>query len=126
MPPKTADCGSGEARNYLAKARAFLDAARIFAGDAHDVAASNAVHAAITAADAISCARLGRRSRDTDHSKAVELLAIADRDAAKWLQQALAARHRAQYDDRPISRTESSRAVRAAEKLVERATNLVT
>jgi uncharacterized protein (UPF0332 family) len=126
MPPKTADCGAGEARNYLAKARGFLDAARLFADNDADVAASNAVHAAITAADAICCARLGRRSRDADHSRAVELLALVDRDAAKWLQQAVAARHRAQYDDRPISVAESRRAVRAAEKLVDRALTLAS
>lgn len=125
MPPKTADCGAGEARNYLAKARGFLDAARLFADDDPDVAASNAVHASITAADAICCSRLGRRSRDADHARAVELLASVDREAAKWLQQALAARYRAQYDDRPISRSESGRALRVAEKLVERASNLV-
>lgn len=126
MPPKTADCGGAEARNYLAKARGFLDAARLFAGEAPDVAASNAVHAAITGGDAICCARLNRRSRDADHARAVELLASVDRDAAKWLQQALGARHRAQYDDRPITRPESERAVKAAEKLVARAGEIVT
>ena len=40
MPPKTADCGAGEARNSLVKARGFLDAARLFADDDPDVAAS--------------------------------------------------------------------------------------
>jgi hypothetical protein len=59
MPPKTAACGAGEARNYLTKARKFVDAARLFADEAPDVAASNAVHAAITAADAICCATIG-------------------------------------------------------------------
>ena len=126
MPRKTAECGAGEARNYLAKARSFLDAARLFADEAPDVAASNAVHAGITAGDAICCSRLGRRSRDSDHAQAVELLGAVDREAAKWLQQTLAARHRAQYDDRPITRAESRRAVRAAEQLVARAEQIVS
>lgn len=125
MPPKTAACGAGEARNCLAKARSFLDAARLFADEQPDVAASNAVHAAIMASDAICCATLHRRSRDADHARSVELLGSVDRDAAKWLQQALAARHRAQYDDRPITRTESARAVRASERLVARAIEIV-
>lgn len=125
MPPKTADCGPAEARNYLTKARNFLDAARMFEGESLDVAASNAVHAAITAGDAICCARLRRRSRDADHGRAVDLLGSVDRDAARWLQQALGARHRAQYDDRPITRAECERALKAATKLVARALEIV-
>jgi len=126
MPAKTADCGGAEARNYLAKARSFLEAARMFAAESLDVAASNAVHAAITAGDAICCAQLRRRSRDADHARAVELLRSVDHDAAKWLQQALGARHRAQYDDRPITRAECDRALKAAERLVARAGEIVT
>ena len=125
MPPKIARCGPAEARRYLTKARGYLDAARLFADEHADVAASNAVHAAITAADAICCARARRRSRDPDHARAVEVLAFIDPEAARWLQQALAARHRAQYDDRPVSPSEAIRSIRAAEQLVERAARTV-
>jgi uncharacterized protein (UPF0332 family) len=54
------------------------------------------------------------------------LLSSVDSDASKWLQQALGARHRAQYDDRPITRAECERALKAAERLVTRAVEIAT
>ena len=41
--------------------------------EAPDVVATNAIHAAIAAADAIACYSLGERSGDGNHAAAVEL-----------------------------------------------------
>lgn len=53
-------CGVREARQRLIDARQFFEAAELL--DAVDVVATNAIHAAIAAADAVTCSALGERS----------------------------------------------------------------
>ena len=55
-------CDVQQARQRLVDARQFLEAAELL--DAPDVVATCAIHAAIAAADAITCHALGERSRD--------------------------------------------------------------
>ncbi len=57
--------------------------------DAPDVIATNAIHAAIAAADVITCQALGERSSDGNHQSAVELLRPVDASLASALRRAL-------------------------------------
>ena len=69
-------CDVEHARQRLVDARQFLEAAELL--DAPDVVATNAVHAAIAASDAITCHALGERSSDQSHAAAVDLLRRVD------------------------------------------------
>lgn len=75
---RTGPCTKADATTRLRQAQAHVFVAQLCIDDADDVAtpgvaASLAVLAAIAAADAACCHRLGRRSRAQDHSQA-ELL----------------------------------------------------
>lgn len=79
-----------EARRYLSKADEFLRAARkaIVDGDYH-AASLNAVHAAISANDAVTGHFSGKRSSSKDHGDAANLLMeIAPKGAEEWRKQA--------------------------------------
>lgn len=69
-------CDVQQARQRLIDARQFLEAAELL--DAPDVVATCAIHAAIAAADAITCHALGERSSDGNHASAVDLLRQVD------------------------------------------------
>jgi hypothetical protein len=104
----------------LAKAKRYLHWAEAALEDEdHDVAAGNAVIAAIAAADAICCIRLGTRSADDDHQAASALVARADPDAGKALARVLSVKHRAHYDHVPVPASAAKAAVRGARSLVE-------
>jgi HEAT repeat protein len=75
------------AEQRLVDARQFLEAAELF--DAPDVVATCAIHAAIAAADAITCHALGERSRDGNHVSAVDLLRQVDSKLSTSLKRAL-------------------------------------
>ena len=79
-----------EAIKYLSKAEEFLRAARkaIADGD-HHAASLNAVHAAISANDAVTGHFGGTRSSSEDHKDAANLLMeIAPKGAEEWRKQA--------------------------------------
>jgi hypothetical protein len=82
-----------------------------------DVVATNAAHAAITAADVICCVRLGERSRDADHRAAVKLLARVDSGLAGALSRVLAIKTRAGYESENLSESEAKTTVRLAARL---------
>ena len=71
-------CDAQQSRQRLVDARQFLEAAKLL--DAPDVVATNAIHAAIAAADAITCHALGERSNDGNHVSAVDLLRSGRRE----------------------------------------------
>jgi len=120
--PKSRTCGRPEALARLAKAKRYLHWAEAALEEAdHDVAAGNAVIAAIAAADAICCVRLGTRSADDDHQAAGALLARADKDAAKALGRVLAVKHRAHYDHVPVPESAAKAAVRGARSVLDAA-----
>ena len=109
-------CGVVESRARLVDARQFLEAAELL--EAPDVIATNAIHAAIAAADAITCHGLSRQSADGNHQSAVALLAQVDRQLATTLGRALERKTQAGYESDDISATEAARCVRWARQLV--------
>ena len=77
------DCSAADARARLNDARQFLQAAELLTAAGNgDVVATNAVHAAIAAADVLCCLALGRRSADGNHETAVVLLEQVSSDHA--------------------------------------------
>jgi len=92
------------------------------------VAASLAVLCGIAAADAASCARIGRRSRSQEHD-AGELVATIEpggRDAANKLRRLLDLKDEAQYGIIYVGRTEIRSALRQAKSLVAFADEMVS
>jgi len=64
-----------QARLYLAKANQFsAEATAALKGSRNDAAMLNAIHAVISATDAVCVALAGRRSADPDHQRASDLL----------------------------------------------------
>ena len=103
----------------MTDARQFLSAADLLtdAGNG-DVVATNAVHAAIAAADVLCCLHLGRRSTDGNHESAISLLAGVGHEHATQLRRALARKQQAGYESRDLSDSEATICVEAARRLV--------
>lgn len=112
-----------DARARLADAEAFLEAATIATNP--DVKATNAIHAAIAAGDAICCIALRERSADANHTAAVELLAQIDTRLSATLARALSRKTQAAYESRDISATDATACLRQAATLVEAASTRV-
>lgn len=119
-----------EGRRYLAKAHQWLEAAEDAAGRSnHDATVGAAVHAAIAAADAISCMRLRSRWAG-DHGGAprhVEAAGVEGKACGNQLRLLLPLKNQAEYDPMPVSQSKaeaalkaSVRAVAAAEKVALR------
>ncbi|MCB0968118.1 MAG: hypothetical protein KDB37_14895 [Ilumatobacter sp.] len=124
---RTVDCDSATRSGRLAKARQFMEAARLvelLADDADDVAdayVTLCVHAGIAAADVVCCRRLGRHARGENHAAAVRLLEQASTTAARHLGDLLAMKTKAGYSAVPASGTDVKRAGRAASALLDEA-----
>ncbi len=73
---KTRSCSVADARNRLAQAERFLEAADMYHGDedpnAANVSANNAVMAAIAASDAACCAALDEHAQGQSHTEALD------------------------------------------------------
>ena len=108
-----------DARARLADAEAFLEAATIATNP--DVVATNAIHAAIAAADAVCCIALRERSADANHTAAVELLAQVDARLSAALARALGRKTQAAYETRDVSATDAAACVRQATTLLKAA-----
>ena len=118
-----------DARAYLAKASAWLQAAEenLQAGR-WDVAAGSAVTAGINACDSLSGSLLGQRAGG-EHTEAVDLLNGAGddgRQAARQLSQLLRYKTPAQYDPAPMPQRDATKAVELARRLVDRAAQVDT
>jgi hypothetical protein len=111
-----APCDARHARQRLVDTRQFLEAAELL--DAPDVVATNAIHAAIAAADAITCHALGERSSDGNHVAAVDLLRRVDPRLATMLKRALDRKTQAAYSNADISRADAASCVRWAQQLL--------
>ena len=109
-------CDARQARQRLVDARQFLDASELL--DAPDVVATNAIHAAIAAADAITCYALGERSSDGNHIAAVDLLRRVDTSLAAMLKRALDRKTQAGYESADISRVDAANCLRWARQLL--------
>ena len=112
-------CNVQEARKRLIDARQFLEAAELL--DAPDVVATCAIHAAIAAADAITCHALGQRSSDGNHTSAVDLLRQVDASSATALKRALDRKTQAGYESSDVSAADAASCVRWARRLLEAA-----
>lgn len=112
-------CSSTEPRARLADARSFWEAADVL--DNPDVKTTNAIHAAIAAADAICCLALGQRSADGNHAAAIVLLRQADRQLASTLGRLLDLKTQAGYEETDIAPSRAAWSVRAAKRLVDAA-----
>ena len=108
-----------DARQRLVDACQFLEAAELL--DASGVVATNAIHAAIAASDAITCHALGEGSFDRNHLAAVELLRRIDSKLATSVKRALDRKTQAEYEGTDISRADAASCVRWARQLVRAA-----
>ena len=112
-------CEARQARLRLVDARQFLEAAELL--DAPDVVATCAIHAAIAAADAITCHALGERSSDGNHASAVDLLRQVDAKLAAALKRALDRKTQAGYESGDVGRADAASCVKWAEQLLSAA-----
>jgi hypothetical protein len=107
----------------LHDAEAFLDAAAT-ARDP-DVVATNAIHAAVAASDAICCVALRERSAGGNHAMAVDLLGRVDGRLAGVLSRALSRKTQAAYESRDIAAKDAAACVRQAVSLIKAARSRV-
>jgi hypothetical protein len=119
-PGKRAPCTVPDAKARLLDAEAFLEAAR--GAKNHDVIATNAIHSAIAAADAICCVALRERSADGNHAAAVSLLARVDPKLATALKRALdRQKTQAAYESRDVAASDPTACVCQATTLINAA-----
>ena len=120
--PRTRPVSRAQVRGYVGKAEEYLEAAEASLADGRHIAATSlAVHAGISAADAICGARMGRRSADQDHARVVALLGEAGSDgkaAARHLGRLLPLKTRAEYEPDDVPKSIAAKAVRAAAQIV--------
>lgn len=114
-----------DALSHLSKAREFPEAAGLELDmELHSAAASSAVLAGVNAKDAICLQLTGRTGGSEDHRSAVPELAAAG-PAGKALESTfrrlLGLKTAAQYQAGPISRTDATKAVEWATRLVDAA-----
>ena len=118
-----------QARTYLGKAEEFLVTAIESLQAGHLLAATSlAVHAGISASDAICGARTGQRAAGSDHGQAVALLGQAGRegkDAARLLTRLMPLKNRAEYEPQDVPRASATRAVEQAERIVQIARQVI-
>ena len=112
-----------DARARLHDSEAFLEAAQL-AQDA-DVAATNAIHSAIAAADAVCCIALRERLVDGNHAAAIQLLSRGDSNLSADLKRALDRKTQAAYESRDISASNAKMCLRQATLLVTAARDRV-
>ena len=116
MTGRRRPCTAADAKARLHDAEAFLDAAETLKDP--DVVATNAIHAAIAAADAICCIALRERFADDDHTTAVDLLRRVDPKLANALRRALNRKTQAAYESRDIAAKDAASCVHQASNLV--------
>ena len=119
-----------EAASFLAMAKEFLAVAKDCAGRGLWRAAGlNAVHAAISAADAVCVLRMHERAAGEQHDEAADLLASSGapsaRDKALQFAAILDLKSRVAYEARPPTKGECEILVRRATRFVEWAVAVV-
>lgn len=124
MTPKfrTAEGGSGDARNRRLIAAKYLEAAELAhteeSAAANNVVIGIAVLAGIAASDAICLAATGTRYAGDDHSQAATFLTAVDRALGSELVKLVRLKPGAHYGSRFLGKPECTRALRAANTLV--------
>lgn len=129
---KTAEVRRGEARLYLEKAVQFLEQARSgLDSNRYDAVLLDAIHAAISAADAVTVALGGVRSTDADHNRAADLLeevaasSTEIRERARQLRALLARKNAVEYESRKASAKDARDGVERAGRIVEWASEVL-
>ncbi len=110
------NCTPDDSRKRLIDAKQFLEAAVLL--DAPDVVATNAIHASIAAADAITCHALGERSNDGNHQSAVDLLRQVDKALATTLKRSLDRKTKVAYESEDLAASDAEFCLRWAQTLV--------
>lgn len=129
---KTVETPRRLARLYLVKAEQFAaEAGDALASSRYDAAMLNAVHAGISASDAVCVAIGGRRSSDPDHQHAARLLEQTGggskefSESAKRLRMLLGKKNAVEYESRVTSKSDATDAVKRAGRLVSWAGRIV-
>jgi hypothetical protein len=128
---KTADVDPQQGPNFLIKAKEFAETMEeSVARRKWNAAALNAIHAGISACDAVTSALSGTRSRSQRHDDAVKLLKTCVRargtdEAANHLHQLLRAKHNVEYEGRLFTQSEALALANHARKFVAWARELV-
>jgi HEPN domain-containing protein len=129
---KTVEVPRSEARLSLGKAEQFLEEARSAqSGSRYDAAMLNAIHAAVSAADAVTVSLGGRRSTDPDHQRTADLVEeLAARSEAiggkvRQLRSLLSRKHAVEYQSRRATAGEAKDAVERADRFVAWAREVV-
>lgn len=117
--------GRDDARRHLDKAREFLTAAGLeYERELFTAAASSAVLAGINAKDAICLRLTGRTGKSDDHRAAVPELAAAGpggKALESTFRRLLGLKTSAQYQAAPIGRTDATKALQWATRMVDTA-----
>jgi HEPN domain-containing protein len=125
-PRETVLVPSNEARNYLGKAEEFQRAAarELAAGD-RNAAGFLAIHAGITAADALTIHFLGLRSAGQRHLDVLALLGQTAHprkaDIQRQLTELLGEKKSVEYEGRQVSVGDSEKMVKLSARIVEAA-----
>lgn len=129
---KVVSTSRAESRLYLAKAKEFLEEAKSALAESRDDAAMlNAVHAAISAADAATAALAGVRSADPDHHRSADLLEESvgatkgGKAPVQQLRRLIAAKNATKYSSRRATAAEAKEQVTRAERFVRWASDAV-
>lgn len=133
MSPDLSPCTNEFARDRLAAAESYIEAAETIAASEATLPAAahfknntiitNYVHVGIAASDAICCFELKVHSKGDDHRQAIaQIRKVRDgASLAKALADLLHLKTRAGYGAKPLPDTDVKRAGRAADKLVQAA-----
>ena len=113
---------AAQVRGYVRKAEEYVAAASSELAAGRTIAATSlAIHAAINAADAVTGARVGKRSAGEDHDQVLALLRDAGKDGAEVernLARLLPLKTKAEYEPDEIPKAEAARAVERAQRCV--------
>jgi len=111
------------AGNYLKKAREFAAAMEMALQEEHwNAAALAAVHAAISAGDALLAAFIGIRSAEQDHRQIVTLLADHlgkdGEQASKHVQRVIAGKNLVEYEERLVRQADADQMAKHVRRLM--------
>ena len=129
---KTSAAPRGEAPRFLSKGMEFRDAAaRELSDERYDAAMLAAVHAVISANDAVTAVLAGIRSTDPDHKRAADLLEEVSggspevRLHVRQLRELLARKNVVEYESRRATKREAVDASNRAGRFVAWAQEVV-
>ena len=123
-PPRTESVPRGEHAHFLAKAEEFAETARTALEDQRlNSAGLEAIHAVISACDALTVARLGLRCRGEDHREVLHLLSRIKEEGLsevhRQVSQVLSVKSMVEYGGVGLSSEQTKRVVAQAERVVK-------